>query len=317
MHGLGDNIRQRAIVRQLMERHEVWLESSWVSVYHDLIGDGLQVIRKDSRLRTQAKNAVREAVWFSKLRPPPSAKHVRVWYPPAEVRKRGSVLAAMCASAGLDVAGADFRLPIPSGWLAKVTPWLRRWGYSGTKPMMVYRPLVDRPSDWTGCNARNPDHAAYAALYRSIRDQFFVVSVADLVPKVEWIVGEHVEADAVVHRGELEFEALAALTSLSGLVFCSPGFAAVLAQAVGTPVACIFGGYERSSFFFAGAKNAPVLGIDPIHPCECFRHDHDCRKTIDLPAATERLAVFAEGAVERYLTAREVRSVRSPYPVCQ
>jgi ADP-heptose:LPS heptosyltransferase len=182
---------------------------------------------------------------------------------------------------------------------------------------MVYRPLVDRPSDWTGCNARNPDHAAYAALFRSIRDQFFVVSVADLKPNYEWIVGERVEVDAVVHAGELEFEALAALISLSGLVFCSPGFAAVLAQAVATPVACIFGGYERSAFFFAGAKSAPVLGIDPIHPCECFSHAHDCRKTIDLPAATERLGLFASEAAERYLTAREVRSVGTSHALCQ
>jgi len=299
MHGLGDNIRQRAIVRQLLPQFDVWLESSWVSVYHDLIGEGLKVIRKPTRLRTQTKNANREAEAFSGQIAPIGAQIIQMGYPPAEVRRRGSILAAMCAASGCDVATADFRLPVPAGWLARLTPFLRQWGYDGLRPIMVYRPLVDRPSDWTGCRARNPDHSAYATLYKSIRDRFFVVSVADLVPNIEWIVGERIEADAQAHRGELEFETLAALISMAGIVFCSPGFAAVLGQAVGTPVACIFGGYERSAFFFSGANDAPVLGIDPINPCECFRHDHACRKTINVPNARDRLITFAADAAAR------------------
>jgi hypothetical protein len=299
MHGLGDNLRQRAIVRQKMQTHDVWLESSWVSVYHDLVADGLKVVNKTTRLRTQAKNAQREAAIFSRARPPAGANVLQIDYPASEVRRHGSVLAAMCARTGCDITTADFRLPVPGAWLAKVTPWLRRWGYDGSKPIMIYRPLVDRPADWGGCKARNPDHAAYAALFDAIRDRFFVVSVADLVPGKEWSVGLACEADAYCHRGELEFETLAALTSVAGLVFCSPGFAAVLGQAVGTPVACVFGGYERSAFFFAGAKDAPVLGIDPINPCECFRHDHACRKTIDLPVEIERLQAFAAQSAGR------------------
>ncbi|MGY3607667.1 MULTISPECIES: glycosyltransferase family 9 protein [unclassified Bradyrhizobium] len=297
MHGLGDNIRQRAIVRQLMREHEVWLESSWVSIYHDLIAEGLKVIHKQTRLRTQAKNAVREQAMFSRSRPAVGTKVIAVNYPPAEVRRHGSVMAAMCAATGTDVAAADFRLPVPPAWRAKASAWLERW--NPDRPFMLYRPLVDRPLDWGGCAARNPVHAAYAALFRLIRERFFVVSVADLVPGKEWIVGERIEADAECHAGELEFETLAALTSMSALVYCSPGFAGVLAQAVGTPVSMVFGGYERSQFFFDGAKDAPVLGIDPINPCECFSHHHACRKEIDIDAARERLAIFAAAAADR------------------
>jgi ADP-heptose:LPS heptosyltransferase len=219
-------------------------------------------------------------------------------YPPAEVRRHGSVMAAMCAATGTDATTADFRLPVPAAWRAKASAWLGQW--NPDRPIMLYRPLVDRPSDWGGCAARNPDHVAYAALFRSIRERFFVVSVADLVPGKEWIVGERIEPDAKCHAGELEFETLAALTSMSALVYCSPGFAGVLAQAVGTPAALVFGGYERSALFFDGAKDAPVLGIDPINPCSCFSHHHACRKEIDLDAASERLAVFAAEAADRY-----------------
>lgn len=298
MLGLGDNLRQRAIIRQLMASHDVWLESSWVSVYHDLIADGLKVVNKPTRLRTQAKNAARESGIFSRSRPPSGARSLTVNYPPAEVRRHGSVMAAMCAATGTNIAVADFRLQIPMSWRAKAARWIEKWNTD--KPIMLYRPLVDRPSDWGGCNARNPDHATYAALFNSIRGRFFVVSVADLVPGKEWIVGHRIEADAECHHGELEFETLAALTSMSALVYCSPGFAGVLSQAVGTPVATVFGGYERAQFFFAGAKDADVLGIDPINPCSCFSHNHACQKQIDLDAARDRLGVFAAAAVERH-----------------
>jgi hypothetical protein len=298
MHGLGDNIRQRAVVRQIMQKHDVWLESSWVSVYHDLIAEGLKVVHKRTRLRTQAKNADREQAVFTRSRPPAGTKSISVNYPPAVVRRHGSVMAAMCAATGTNVGAADFRLPVPPAWRAKALAWLERW--NPERPLLLYRPLVDRPADWGGCKARNPDHGSYAALFRSVRERFFVVSIADLVPGKEWIIGEPIEPDAKCHAGELEFETLAALTSMSALVYCSPGFAGVLAQAVGTPVAMVFGGYERSQFFFDGAKDAPVLGIDPINPCECFSHHHACRKEIDLDSARSRLALFAAEAADRY-----------------
>ncbi|MGM4906261.1 hypothetical protein AB8B21_05705 [Tardiphaga sp. 866_E4_N2_1] len=309
MMGLGDNLRQRAVIRQLMASHDVWLESSWVSVYHDLIGEGLKVINKRTRLRTQAKNAMREFSLFSRSRPPAGVRALTVTYPPDLVRRHGSVMAAMCATTGTGIETADFRLPIPMSWKAKAAVWLEQWGTD--RPIMLYRPLVDRPADWGGCGARNPDHAAYAELFRSIRERFFVVSVADLVPGKEWIVGERIEADAKCHAGELEFETLAALTSMSAMVFCSPGFAGVLAQAVGTPVAMTFGGYERSDFFFDGAKSAPVLGIDPINPCECFSHHHACKKSIDLEQAKSRLDLFASEAIDRHHRCAEGRSERA------
>jgi len=162
---------------------------------------------------------------------------------------------------------------------------------------MLYRPLQER-AEWGGCRNRNPDHAAYAELFRSIRDRFFVVSVADFEPGREWMVGEPVEADLEFHNGELDFETIAGLTRMASLVFTPPGFAVVLAQAVETPVACVFGGYENSKSFSGGARFSQYLGIDPIRPCHCFSHDHQCKKAIDMPKAIARLKAFAEAALE-------------------
>ncbi|MEO8713955.1 MAG: hypothetical protein ABI369_02985, partial [Acetobacteraceae bacterium] len=292
MMGLGDNVHQRAIIRQLMERNEVWLETVWPSLYHDLVPAGLHLISGRTELRTQRKNAAREAALFSRGEPPRGCASVRISYDMALTRRVG-VLPAMMASCGCDAATADFALPIPAAWRAKAARWLKRW--KPTKPLMIYRPLIER-TEWIGCPARNPDHRAYARLFDEIGHEFFVVSVADLMPGVEWAVGTEVATDAQCHAGELDIETLAALMSEAALVFCSPGFALVLGQAVGTRMVCVFGGFEGARHHVPSALYAPFLGIDPVRVCGCFRIDHACDKTINLDAALPRLRRFADAA---------------------
>ncbi len=295
MHGLGDNLHQRAILRQLMRDREVFLESSWVSPYHDLIGPKLHIVRKATRLRTQSKNAQREASSFWNKPIPRCCEAMQIWYEPREVRAQKSVLGAMCRAMRTDYATADFRLPVPSAW--KESAWAAIGNV--TKPIMVYRPLVER-TEWSGCAARNPDHAAYAHLYRALRERFFVVSIADLVPGVEWIVGDDVETDLRFHAGELGFETIAGLISIASLTFCSPGFAVILSQAVETPVISVFGCYERAYSFSGGARFSPYLGIEPINPCDDFKHDAKRSKEIDLADATARVTLFAEQAADYF-----------------
>jgi hypothetical protein len=292
MHGLGDNLHQRGFLPELMERNTVYLESSWVTPYHDLIDRGLRVVRRLTHLRTQAKNAVREGHLFYPCRPQEKTRIIGVWYRAPDVRRLGSVLATMCETVRCDYRRADIRLPIPHSWTLRVLERLRGLNSFG-KPIMFYRPLVER-REWGGCSTRNPNFGAYAELYRSIRDRFFVVSVADLVPGVEWMFGEDVDVDVRFHAGELAFEELAALARMSDLVFCSPGFAVVLAQAVETPVACIFGGYDSGRSFEGGARHSKYLPIEPIRPCQCFTHNHHCDKTIDVPHAISKLTYFVE-----------------------
>lgn len=284
MHGLGDNLHQRAVVRQFMRQgFDVWLESSWVAPYHDLISHGLKIIRKSTPLRTQSKNAAREAYLFHDERPPRTVRQIHNHYSLGDVRSYGSVLAAMLSACRCDIRDTDFRLPIPDAWNVKVDRLIEKW--KPTKPLLVYRPLVLR-TEWGGCAARNPKTEHYERLFNLIRDRFFVVGVADLVPDVEWIVGNDVPVDARCYAGELEFETLAALTARAELVFCSPGFATILAQAVSTPVITIFGGFETSASYSAGAKFSPYLGIDTTTPCLCFQHNHSCGK--EIPASADK-----------------------------
>lgn len=287
MHGLGDNLHQRAVLRQLMKGNEVWLESSWVAPYHDIIAEGLHVVRKPTSLRTQAGNAEREKDRFE---PTPAGRFdrtIEVWYRPDQVRRWGSVLGAICETTGTDIETADFRLPVPAVWIERA----RRAIGNPLKPILVYRPLVER-SEWNGCRARNPDADAYHKLFMGITSAFHVVSIADLLDGKEWLSGYPIEADQTFHKGELEFEALAGLFSLASLVWCSPGFAVILAQAVGTPVICTFGGYERAYSFSAGARFSPYLGVEPIKPTDSFTHDNRHDKRIDIVEARQRISEF-------------------------
>ena len=284
MHGLGDNLHQRAVIRELLKEHDdIWLETPWPCMYGDL---PVKCIGKTSRLRTQAKNAEREADRFHSGAPPASARVLRVSYPPEFVRSTGSVLAAMSRVCGVPVG--DFRLSVPDEWLSKADEVIAT--IRPGRPLMLFRPLMDR-SEWGGCLARNPDTAAYRDLYESIRDDFCVVSIADLEDGKEWEVAR-IPADVEFHRGELDVETIAGLICRSALVFSSPGFAIPLAQAVGTPSVCVFGGYENGSSFLAGAQYTPHLPIEPIRPCQCFSHTHACDKRIDMPLALSRLSAF-------------------------
>jgi hypothetical protein len=286
MHGLGDNLHQRALMReQLASGKEVWLETPWPSVYHDL---PVNLLPKQSILRTQGKNVEREWARYTKAREPYGITPLRIWYSHDQIRREGSFLQAMAvASIHRRVDPAAFRLPIPERWEEDferdIAPSLSR-----TKPWLLYRPLVER-TEWPGCAARNPDRVAYAALAKSLSVRFSVVSVADLEPGREWVTSDPVGAEVEFHAGELSFEMLAVLASRS-LVFASPGFALVLAQAVDTHLIAVFGGFEAPRFYSYGDPKQLLIG--PKTPCECFSKTHNCAKGIDIPAALERIEGF-------------------------
>ncbi len=284
MQGLGDNIHQRAVIRELVKTREVWLETPWPCFYFDIREAWL--VRSTSPLRTQAKNLKREAHWFDAEKAPPAIESMRVSYPPETIRRCGSVLGAMSERCGVPLG--DFRMQVPAAWLDKA----RRHLPKSHGPVLVVRPLVAR-SEWGGAAVRNADPATYIRLFNELRQDFFVVSVADIEPPQEWMVAE-LDADLKLHSGELDAEAMAGLFALASMVYTSSGFAVPLAQAVGAPVVSVFGGYESSWSFSAGARFSPYLGIDPVRPCACFSHYHECDRRIDESKATADIRSFAQ-----------------------
>lgn len=289
MAGLGDCLHQRGVVRELSKRWAVWLRTPWPQLFHDL--PGVRCVPRGSGLRTQDANEARSAELYATGGPPAGAKEVSLGYWPAAIAAHGSIVEALAASAR--VPASDFRLPVPAEWIAKALAA----GLPKRGRVLVYRPLVAR-AEWPGWGARNPDPGAYRALFRAIRKRFFVVSVANLAPGVEWLVEEPVGADLELHGGELDVEGLVGLYAAAALSYSSPGFGTVLAQAVGTPGITVFGGFERAAAYTFGATLTPWLPVEPVTPCACYAYNHACDKRIDLDlalAAVERFAHAPHG----------------------
>jgi hypothetical protein len=278
-----------------MQRYDVTLETSWPSLYHDLMAEGMHVTRRPVALRTQTKNAEREADKFSPRHPFLRAG-MRISYTGQQVLDTPSktILEVMCNVTGTNYAEADYRLPVPPLWDDKLREVLGALPErAAALPWMFYRPLVARP-EWRGSMARNADPAAYSELFNAIRDKFFVISVADLGAGAEWIVGPDAKADLSFHGGELVLEALVALAQQSELVFTSSGFAAILGPAVGTPTISVGGCYEDPRCHDSGAKFSPFLSIGPAKPKACWTSAcrGPCDKTLNMDAARAAVLKF-------------------------
>lgn len=291
MYGVGDCLHQRAILRVLLDAgHEVTLDTFYSGMYEDLLPRGLRL-----QLLGGVMPRIRDArqAYLPRAQRPRNTIMRRITYNREAIHRHGSILAAQFASAGIKMpARPDFSLPVPYAWKSAA---MQAVGVHD-KPIMVYRPSVLN-NVWLS-RARAPDAVSYAQLYQFIKDQFHVVSVANLGDKGEHIDGEEQFADTKFHAGELQFEVLAGLFSNAKLAFTCPGFSPVLAQAVGTPTVIVYGGNESfATTNSVGAHLAPTLAIEPIRPCACHLKEHDCDKTIDMPAAMIDLRAFVEETV--------------------
>jgi len=293
MHGLGDNLHERALLRELMRTNEVWFKTSWPQIFWDMERQ-LHLLPLQSPIGWMAKNELRTAALYGRTQPPPNTRAITNGYlsvMPKGIATYGSVLGVMANICG--VAVGDFRLPIAPAWSEKADALLAR--LAPTKPVLIYRPPIaiseaNRLSAQAKI-ARNPDLETYYTLISEIRDRYFVISLAD-VTVMERLLDSPFKADAEFHHGELDFETIAALTQKARLVFCSPCFMTVLAQAVGTPMICVFGGFEDARSFSAGARFSPTLSIEPVQPCCCWQPACKHSKEIDLPLARARVEKF-------------------------
>lgn len=297
MHGIGDNLHQRAVMRVLKRHCNVTLESSWYSLYHDLIDENFRVVGRSVNLHTQLKNAAREQHLFA---PAPPHHHVtrstRLSYTTSTINQTASktITEALFKVAGVGhlFPEADFRLPMTDEWLDKAEDIMRSWPTNG-RPIMIYRPLCIRP-EWLGSAVRNANTADYRTITDHLRRKFFTVSVASLAAGKEWIAEPVQPTDMAYHDGEFDIEILAAIMHRADLVITSGGMAAMLGPAVETPTISILGGYEPATWCADSGKFSPFLAIDPIRPCQCGSSgcQQRCLKKIDIPSALRRIDDF-------------------------
>jgi hypothetical protein len=266
MQGLGDNIYQRAFVKQLTRQAAVTLETAWPELYADL---PVGFVNPNTRLRTQAKNARRAQVkWVA--RPPRPAYTIRNSYVKAFQSKR-SVINGMEDSFGLKLNPADFDLP------ALPPPPLE-----SDKPIAFIRPVTLR-REWLNL-ARNPLPEYIGALIEALRPTHHVAVVADIEPPEESAVEPLPRGHSNFIRGELSVMAMLSLLAISDIIIGGVGFIVPASLALRRDCFVVLGGN--------GGHAAPQLILDPRLDCSriafampkdfcpCTNMRHECRKTI-------------------------------------
>jgi hypothetical protein len=285
MYGFGDCIHQRAVVREVMKEQPVILETFYRELYHDLVDNGLKLKMINGHApRMRERVPLRNRHTDFKSRGPT----IKINYDHVQIKRTGSILAAQFDSVGMVIPDkADFSIPVKLEW----REWARKVVGPVNKPLLVYRPIVLN-NLWKS-ESRAPDPALYSALFRSIRDRYHVVSIANIGDHGEYIVGETYDADTNFNRGELDFETLAGLLSISTLVFTCPGVGAVLSQAMGAKTVIVYGANEcHRTTNSVGNHLAQTLAIEPDLPCDHHLKECGCSKHITLPPAIARLEQF-------------------------
>jgi len=252
MLGLGDGLYQRAFIKQMPK--PLYLSTPWPILYSDI--PGVQFIRPQTNLRTQAKNIARHADWVM----PPGRQPTRQIRYGAE-----GIIQGMTACFG--IMPGEFDLPpLPPS--------------PETVPYVVVRPATVR-SEWRA-DTRNPDTAyIYTAAWLAIQRGYKVISVADLQDDAEWAVDHLPPADVQYHKGELPVEQLLALVKGAAAVIGGIGWLVPAALSAKVPAWIICGGQ--------GGFNAPELICPtgstitfavPDNFCRCKLKQHNCDKRI-------------------------------------
>lgn len=265
MWGLGDNCYSRPFVRSLARNHSIWLETPWPELYADL---DIKFVRGARRLRTQLKNIERQPRdrWS---RPPPGTREIAISYSGASTIVHGLQLRF-----GVNFEPKLFDLPDmgPSP-------------FSSDRPIAVVRPVTVR-SEWYN-HARNPRPEYLFEIVNELKKTHTIVSVADLEPGFEWLVGRLSPADKYFVNGELSIRSLLALVRDADIVLGGVGWIVPAGLALKVKTFVILGGN--------GGHSSPAKITDPrfdlsrlgfAYPdkyCQCTNMLHDCTKEMADP----------------------------------
>lgn len=256
MKGLGDNIYQRAFIKNAGQ--DVYLDTPWPELYHDL--PHVHFVQPQTKLRTQAKNVRRNRMMKWERMPRGPLRSIRYG---AE-----GIYAGMAKSFGWQAAPMD----------------LPDFGPSPVNGQyIVVRPVTVR-AEWAA-QARNPLPEYVAEAARLARERGFrVISVADIEPGKEWALDPMPNYDIAFHSGELSVSELLALVQCAAGVIGGIGWIVPAGMASGTPTLAICGGqggYNHPQKLTQGWQAVGnVAFCEPDHLCMCTQRDHSCSKLI-------------------------------------
>lgn len=255
MKGLGDNVYQRAFVKQL---GKVWIDTPWPEIYEDL--PNVNFVHSRTNLRTQAKNISKQHMERFSNFPGGTVKSVHYGV--------NNIIKGLEQSFG--IAPGEFDLP--------------DFGESPVEgEYAVIRPVTIR-KEWVA-ETRNPlpeyiEQAANILKEKGVK----IVSVADVDGVNEWIIGNEPYADIKYHSGELGIKELLSLVQHASLVVSPIGWAVPACIAAKTPAWIVCGGnggYNHPSHITDERMDLSNIEFAiPDNMCMCTLKAHNCDKKI-------------------------------------
>ena len=259
MLGLGDNIYQRAFIKQYSNK--VYLSTPWPEIYADL--PNVKCVLPQTKLRTHLKNIKKQASWES---PAPTRNQVEIRY--------GDLGIVRGMARSFKFWPANFDLPDFGRVIAD-------------RPYALIRPVTVR-KEWVA-QSRNPAPEYVAECATVLREAgYLVVSVADLQEGAEWVVGELPESDIQYHQGELSVTQLMALVKNAAVVVGGVGWIVPAAIAYHTPAWIVMGG--NGGFNAPGLITHPTMRLDSI---EFVKPDNFCRCKVSVHSCDKRISNHA------------------------
>lgn len=267
MHnGLGDAFYARPFVRELLTEGRVWVATYWPEVFGDL--DVRFVRPAGTKLVPSVMSRERNDGLYEA--PPDGARRVDLRWATARMAEIGMQRATEEVSG---VHPRDWSVAMEAG-PPPVTM---------DRPYAFVRPVIER-TDWpVPSRGANPVYVSRAVeVLRAMG--FAIVTTADL-RSGEKIVGEPLNADVELHRGELStMELLALMKHAAVAVTGGVGWALAGAMALGTPAVVIGGGRcgldGPQTLMEPRAGLTNIRWIMPDRPCMCRDRRHDCNKRI-------------------------------------
>ena len=258
MQGLGDNIYQRAFISQVKE--PVYLNTPWPEIYEGL--PNVRFLKRNTTLRTQRKNIERISRDWAK---PPGRGIIQR----RNRYTREGVFPGMSRSMGISPAA----MTLPS---------------YGQNPHVgevyaVIRPCTVR-AEWAAPSRNcDPEYITEAATQMQAAG-IKVISVADLEPNQEWLVGKAPPADVRYHTGELNIYQLLSLIEGAAMVVGPVGWIVPACMAYQKEALIICGGnggHNHPSCLTDPDREVPSVQFAIPEPmCMCTERQHACKKEI-------------------------------------
>lgn len=255
--GLGDNIYLRPVLKW-MPPTEIYLETPWPQVFLDL--PKVKFLRPNNLiLRTQKENVKRGFEW----------QQIGSYLPDFTVKydlKKGNIIQNYIdALLGFNPSWLDNSIFIKQEWISKA-----RLFVNTDRRICIIRPNTIR-KEWQ-CPARNPHTKYLQRFINYYKDQFYIISIANLSK-------DHEEYDGVLEGVDLELtkgidiEMFMGLFAIADMIVTSPSFWSALGIAMDKNMVIVYGAhYSHWNLNDPRCKTTKVTFVQP-YPFDCCVRD--------------------------------------------